>query len=383
MMTWIMQCLINRISQAISKKGVNKMRKMVTVLIIGFAMSFASLTCRAESIFSGQVMAGDEELILAPYSGRISEMHISEGNRIAAGDIIATMDTDKVFAQVDGTASGVFAYEGDNAESAVERYGAVLYIEPDNKFSLDSSTAKAYGNSENKYVHIGEVVYLSCTRDGSHRGRGIVTGIDDEDEKKYTVEIFEGEFYMNETVGIFRQPDYASLSKIGIGTVIRTQPIAIKAEGSILRMHVENGDKIARGQLLFETVASTFNELKPSSSEIVSNVEGIVASVAGKKGEMFEKGEPIATIYPMDSLQIQMLVPEASLSEIMVGDNVLVEFNWNSDRTRKYEGVISSISYISQSQEQATSFSTNYFAYVDFEPDQSIRLGMTAVVYIQ
>lgn len=359
------------------------MRKTAMAITFGCIISLLTVICHAESVFYGQVTAEDEKLILAPYSGRLEEVYIRQGNRVAVGDVIATMGTGKVFAQVDGVASGVFAYEGDNAESVMERYGAILYIEPDNRFSLDCSTAKAYSNSENKYVHIGETVYLSCTRDGSHQGRGIITGIDDEDTQKYTVEIFEGKFYMNETVGVFRQSDYASMSRIGIGTVIRTQPVAVKAEGSILRMHIENGDKITRGQLLFETVESTFNELKPTDAEIVSDVDGVIVSVDGKEGKKLEKGDTIATIYPTNAMQIQMLIPEASLTEIVVGNKVTIEFGWDSDHTRQYEGVISSISYINQAKEDTNSSISNYYVYVDFEPDESVRLGMTAIIYIQ
>ena len=39
------------------------------------------------------------------------------------------------------------------------------------------------------------------------------------------------------------------------------------------------------------------------------------------------------------------------------------------------------ISYINQTDEKATG--TTYKAYINFEPDENIRLGMTAIVYAQ
>lgn len=116
---------------------------------------------------------------------------------------------------MDGTVSGIFASEGDDAESVAERYGAVLFIEPTNRFTLDCSNEKGYSYSENRYIHIGETVYLSCTTDGSHSGVGVVTGVDEKDEKKFSVEVTEGLFYMNESVGVFRNPQYTSMSRIG------------------------------------------------------------------------------------------------------------------------------------------------------------------------
>ena len=130
--------------------------------------------------------------------------------------------TTKSYAMPDGTISGVFAREGDSAEGIKERYGALVYIAPINRFTLACSTDKAYNSSENRYIHIGETVYLSCTKDGSHQGRGIVTSLDEEDEQKYTVEVTGGEFYMGETVNVYRDSEYARAALIGRGTVGRT-----------------------------------------------------------------------------------------------------------------------------------------------------------------
>ena len=52
---------------------------------------------------------------------------------------------------------------------------------------------------------------------------------------------------MEETVYLYRSPDYASTSRIGRGTVGRTPEIAVSGSGSTLRMHVKDGDKVSRG----------------------------------------------------------------------------------------------------------------------------------------
>ena len=58
-----------------------------------------------------------------------------------------------------------------------------------------------------------------------------------------------------------------------------------------------------------------------------------------------------------------------------------IEFNWSIEHEDRQEGVITSISYINQTDENATG--TTYKAYINFEPDENIRLGMTAIVYAQ
>lgn len=336
----------------------------------------------AELLYYGTVSSRESEKIISPCDARIDEIFIKEGEYLHEGSIVGNIETDKVYAIADGVVSGIFAQEGDYSDSVVERYGALLYIEPINRYMLNCSIEKAYSNSENRYIHIGEVVYLSCTKDGSHFGKGIITAIDDEDSKKYSVEIIEGVFYMNETVGVFRDPNYTSLSRIGRGTVDRAPVISVDAEGSVLKYHVQKGDYVHRGQLLIETIPGKLEGLCPIETNITCNVSGIVASVEVSEGAKLERGEALAIVYPTHALQIQMLVSEEDLAEVTVGRSVLIEFNWDVNGTHKYIGNISSVSYLNQSSDENYS-GTKYMAYVNFVADESIRVGMTSVVYLK
>lgn len=338
----------------------------------------------AETVFSGEVTVSGAQVIAAPYGGMVSDVRVRVGDSVRIGDPIATVETTKTYAMTDGTVSGVFAREGDAAEGVKTRYGALVYIEPINRFTLSCSTEKAYNSSENRYIHIGETVYLSCTRDGSHQGRGIVTALDEQNDEKFSVEVTGGEFYMGETVDIYRSADYASASRIGRGTVSRTAPVAVGGEGSVLRMHVRAGDKIERGELLFETVSGTLDGLYAPDTQAVSDVSGVIASVDASNGTSVEKGAKLATVYPEDAMQVKMLISEADLNDVRVGDSASIEFNWDADRERRFEGTVSSISYVSEESDKDTaSAGAQYVAYIDFTPDETVRLGMTVIVYVR
>lgn len=149
----------------------------------------------------------------------------------------------------------------------------MLFIEPTNKYAIAASTEKAYNRSENKFIHVGETVYLKCTSDGSHRGTGVVTGMAKRPAST-TWRSPGGEFYIAETVSIYRRSDYAESSRIGRGTVAAAKVVAIKGSGSILKMHVENGDFVERGELLFETVTGTLDGLYAPGNEIICEVSG-------------------------------------------------------------------------------------------------------------
>ena len=67
-----------------------------------------------------------------------------------------------------------------------------------------------------------------------------------------------------------------------------------------------------------------------------------------------------------------------------VGGKAEIEFNWDADSGRRFEGTISSISYLSEKQSDgAASQSAQYVAYVDFTPDETVRIGMTVIVYVE
>ena len=342
------------------------------------ALCLACVPALGEMIFEGNVVSGAARPVTAAFGAVVDSLYVSAGERIEKGDIVASMDTVKVYAPCEGTVSGVFGAEGDSTDGVTERYGAVMYIEPMRKYTISASTEKAYNLSENKYIHIGEEVYLCCTADGTHVGRGIVTGFG-EDSSKYNVEVFAGEFSMGETVGIFRDSGYDARSRIGRGTVAATAPVAVKGSGSILRIHVANGDYVEKGELLFETVNGALDGMYAPGSEIISDVSGIVATVEAGAGASVEKGGAIITVYPDDALQVEIPVAESELSLIRVDDKVRIEFTWDVEQLTVFDGVVTGISYINSVE----SGEPVYIATVAFTPDDTVRLGMTVLVYTE
>ena len=214
-----------------------------------------------------------------------------------------------------------------------------------------------------------------------------MTAIDEKDESKYTVEVTGGEFYMGETVDIYRNSEYETASRIGRGTVGRTQAVAVNGTGSVLRIHVKPGDTVERGELLFETVTGTLDGLYAPDTQVVSDVTGVVATVDASNGTAVEKDAKIATIYPSDDMQIKMVISEADLGDVSVGGKAEVEFNWDADSGKRFEGTISSISYLSEKPGEGSTSSgqqsAQYVAYVDFTPDETVRIGMTVIVYVE
>ena len=348
------------------------MTKRITTIFLTVLLLIGLTPCAlAETSFAGKVIPEDTVAVVAPFGGSVEHMFVREGDVVRKGDKVATLSTTPVYATIEGTVSGVFALPGDSAESVGTRYGAVMYIEPTNRFVVNASTEKAYNSSETKLIHIGERVYLSCTQDGTHQGTAIVTAVKDADESgstPYTLEVTGGDFYIGETVGIFRSEKHEAATRIGRGTVAQNKAVGITGTGSVLRLSVQEGETVERGELLFETVDGTLDGLYAVDNTILSAVDGVVATADAKVGTAVAKDANLITVYPDNAFEIEIEVSEYDLTEIHEGDKVVIEFEWDADGLKKYVGEVVTISKVSKETTEKSS-EARYSAYIRFAPD--------------
>ena len=356
----------------------NTFRKMLAVVTAGMMLTTGAALADTIS-FEGTVAASDTYEVYAAIGGTVSSVEAEVGQKVAAGDVLATLETTKVYATEAGTVTGLFGQPGDSADTIAQKYGAVMYIEGESVYSITASTDKAYDATENKFVHVGESVYLNCYSDSAHTGTGVITAIQGTD---YTVKVLSGEFLIGETVSIYRGDSAKSSNRIGRGELTRTNPTAVTGTGSIVSFAVNNGDTVQRGDLLFETLSGEFDGLYMSGNQILAEVDGTIAQMNLSQGGKIEKNSVAAVLYPNGAMRIEAQIEEANLSSIAVGNPVTIELIWNQDEEVTYDGVISMISGIASgsSGTMTESDSVTYTVYVDFMPDANTRYGMSAVV---
>ena len=352
-------------------------------LFAGLAALALLLPCSlslGDSVLSGTVTASRTEAVSAPYGGLADEIQVHEGDMIAVGDPIVTILPTSVYAPVAGTVSAIFAQPGDSTESIEEKYSAVLYLEPTSRYTVSANTSKAYSSSSTRMIHIGETVYLTCTADGSHMGSGVISAIGDSDEEgntSYTIEVRSGTLFVGETVKVCRSEDYAAESCIGRGTVAQSKPVAVKGSGSILRLSVQVGDVVERGELLFETVDGSLSGLYAVDNTILSPVAGIIAKAELEEGGSISQDAVLITVYPTEALQAEVEIPVLELSSYQVGQSVTVEVDTGAYDPLQYPGTIARISHMVTSDDSRTK---TVKAWIDFEADDSILYGMPVTV---
>ena len=354
---------------------------MKRTLAVLATLALVASGAMAETLsFTGTVTAAYTREIYAPIGGAVESVDASVGQAVQAGDTLVTLSTEKVYAPESGTITGVFGQPGDNAETVSGRYGAVMYIEGASLYTISASIESAYNSTANRFVHVGESVYLSCYSDGSHVGSGVITSVDGTD---FTVETNSGQFLVGETVSVYRGSGAVAANRIGRGTLSRKSPTAVTAQGSIVSMNVADGDSVTRGDLLFETLNGSFDGLYATGRTITASADGIIAQVNAQQGSPIEKDNIIAVIYPSDAMRIEAQVSEYDLGLIAEGDPVNIELLWNQDAEVHYEGTISMISALATSNAgggETEYADTTYTVYIDFTPDANTRYGMSAVI---
>ena len=355
------------------------MKRLALILAALLLMSCA-LQAVAETSFDGVVVASDSVPVEAPFGGMLEKLYVREGDMIYAGDPIVDLKGTAVFAPCDGTVSAVFAQEGDTLDYIKTLYGGIVYIEPTNRYLVSANTEKAYSASETKMIHIGETVYLSCTQDGSHTGPAIVSAIGDTDDSgntEYTLEVTGGDFYIGETVYVYRNADLNSASRLGRGTVKQQKPVAVDGSGSLIKSYVKPGDKVTRGQKLFETVEGVLAGLYASSLRIVSPIDGIISKVGVEPGSSVSQDTAVVTLYPISSLEAEITVPVTDIASFSKGQKVVVELDIGADDVLRYDGEILSVTYLVTGEGRSMSVK----AYASFEADENVRVGMPLIIY--
>ncbi len=353
------------------------MRKVKTIwiaLLIAAALPAVAFAEAALPAMDGVVQAGRTVTVTAPFGGAVEDYTVKAGDVLEKGAALFTLTTTKVYAPCAGVVAGLRARPGDDAAFVESRYGALMYIEPDNALTVSTNTAYAYNAIENKTIHVGEMVYLQNRTDKDLTGYGYVTKVDG---KNYTVEIFEGTLGLDEGVAIFRSANFDADSKIGSGTTARTASVSITGSGSVLTAHVAEGQRVERGDLLFEMVTGTLPGLTSTGSAAAAQEAGIVATIDVKPGATVSAGQAMATMYPLDGLTVAVKVSEMDLPLVRVGAKARVELLGYRDQP--IEGVVDSISALSD----ASGADAVYTAYVSFAPNDLVRVGMNAYVYFE
>ena len=334
---------------------------LLLILVLGCASALAATA-------NASIVAPKTEKVIAPFAGTLRPFDLTAGEAVSSGDVLFEIDTIPVYAQQSGTVVAVLAGEGDDASGVISRYGSLAVIEPEIALYIDADTRDAYDDEENRYLHAGETLYLKC---GNEKGTGRVTSVNG---KKYVVEILSGSYDVDDNVRCFRESAMPSDSETGRGKVKRYDDVLVTGAGRVAKIHVQPGDKVAAGDLLFEMIDA--QSAKGVSPVITAPVSGAVTLLTAASGAQVYRGMLLAEIADLSALELSAEVDELDLSSIRVGN--MLSYTLDAYGERTFTGTVTEIRPIGSARQNATYFDVRITA----PQEATVLPGMNATVII-
>lgn len=282
--------------------------------------ALAALLCTAPAlaeVYSGTTVAGSSVNVTASSSAQVEWSNACIGGTVSEGDVLFTLRTTKVFASQDGVIARIQAKEGQ------EISGDVLEVQPVSRYDIYCTVSEAYASTATMLIHSGETLYLRCTVNGTHQGTATVTTIDGE---TYMAEATGGEFYNGETVYLYRDPDYDYSTLVGIGTVLAAEAESYKSNGQLVQLHVEEGEYVERGELLYETIEG-------DSAEITAPTGGIITQCLVETGNRIEDGQSVCTIALPEDILVEIQLDAQAAAGLHVGNSVALTYACDAEET--------------------------------------------------
>lgn len=352
--------------------------KKIPAVILSAILLCALLLSSASAgtvTMNGTVVSIRTETVKAALGGTVSQVHVSAGDHVLAGETLVTLGTEKVYALEDGTMR-FFGAVGDSAEALTARYGAVAYVEPDCQYTVSASTKNAYDLEENKVIHPGETVYLKSVNDSKNTATGVVTSVSG---SSYQIEVLSGSVRSGESMYVHRTADFSSTSRIGRGSVSHKDPVVYDGAGVIVSYRVENGGHVKKGDVLFETLSGAYANQTGDLCAITAERDGVVAAIELSKGASLAAGDTVAEFYADGDLRIEATVSEADLQYFQVGDAVVATFMYLDDGEYAVDGVIEKIARISAAADEETN-EASYAVLIKPASTERLYYGMNAVI---
>ncbi len=360
---------------------------------------------------SGTTSARNQTNVLAEAEGTLTDLRVSVGDAVKAGDILAVMTntdlddtiTDLEFDlwelddQILSTSAGskvttieapaagrvvaIYAEAGDDALAVFRREGALAIISTDGRMKVELSdvdTSSGVSLGEKLTVtgetFIAEGTVVDLTRQGTC----------------LTLTIQDDSLPMGETVTVARQNG----TTLGTSTLEVNKPMAVSSYGGTIEsVKVSVGDKVKRADTLFkltdspltlkienlrlqrEAAAKSLEEARQQRENliIVAPCDGTIATLSISEGDEISSGAMLCSILEGEDMNLTIAVDELDVVEVEVGQKVKITVDALSDA--EMDGEVYKIAPVGSNSGGVTTYDVE----LTFDAEGSgVRSGMNA-----
>ncbi|MDY3764192.1 MAG: efflux RND transporter periplasmic adaptor subunit [Candidatus Ventricola sp.] len=331
----------------------------------------------SETVYgTGTTSARNQPNVLAEADGTLTDLRVSVGDEVKAGDILAVLTNDEIDdtitdlefalwdldAQITETRAGskvssieapvagrvvaIYAKAGDDALAVFRREGALAVISTDERMKVELTSAEgALGLAlDEKVTVIGEHIYaegtvVELTRQGT---QATITVMEDDLPMNKD---YDGDGKADMIMGRTVEVRNADNQIIGEGTLEPNKPMAVSAfGGTITYVDAILGSKVGRTERMFRLTDSpltlTIEELRlqreASAKEleeakeqrenliIVAPCDGTVATLDVEEGDEITSGTLIGSILQGEDMNLTIAVDELDVVQVEIGQPVSI-----------------------------------------------------------
>ena len=299
--------------------------KKCLICLLTFLLAASALCEKVE--LNGTIEYPGTITVYAGTGGTVDAVHVTPGQKIEPGALIAGLSVTRVFMPWDGEIRAVNVTEGETASVQ----DAVLY-EYKERYLLKASMDYAYAD-DTPPVSVGERFFLACAIDNSHTGYGYAVNVSGTD---FDILTTAGEFYPGEVVNVYRGDEANPRRRAGAATVYKADYGRIAADGYITRVYCAEGSRALKGEALFDIA------LGAEADRVISTVGGIVSTVLVTAGTVLGEDTPVLKLIDEASVCIAVYGTEAELTGICAGNRASAVFR--CDRTETpFEAVVTDV----------------------------------------
>lgn len=291
------------------------MKKRIALIVV----LLFSVSCALSETFSGKTAFLKTQSAYADFEGTVEQVFLTEGAEISAGEAMLSLKSECIYADFDATIRGMYAVEGAFLS------GQAFALEPKEKYRLLGSTSYAYDG--NTLVHPGETVYIACVADATHLAVGCIAQVDGEE---FTVHTTHGTLYLGEAVNVYNSPERNYQTRIGRATVYASENSAVEIEGMPLKIYVQEGDRVEKGEILMKYLPGD------NESETLlqyAKTGGIVTNVLVHAGDRVQAGDKLFEYALPLEIGVSVQVAQADMAAIELGSKAEIILGIDPEET--------------------------------------------------
>lgn len=338
-------------------------------------------------------------------AGRVQNVHVSDGQRVEAGQVLAELDTTELtLALAQARVSQEIAVqqlsklETPPAENDVLAAQAAIEVAQAAVAGADAGLNAARANYNQLFVPISEdqrqvneanlrqaEVNLAQAQSAYNQVKdqpniGALPQSQQLQSATLAYELARAQAALTDE-GPTNAAVSSSLSQIAQAELQLRQAQAnlITAQNNLQTLLDGPSDEdlaIARAQVQQATLSTLQSENTLATAQLIAPFGGVISSVSIKPGELYGAG-PAITMADLDSFHMDVFVDEVDVRDVAVGQSVLLRIDAFPDR--ELTGVVTEVSPTSQNIGGATAYAIKI---VPDPTDAPLRPGMSATAVI-